>query len=215
MRLHRQTVFEMILFSWILFILCLSYPADGLLNTISASDKIIMELQRNMTKLQQQMGKTTLDQNRTIMELEQKLKVTAIEMNNTVEIINSLSVKVKEQNTTISKLSALVMDQNRTIRHFEQENNNQHIAEIDNRMNETFNAYELLLRDVVDRQKHHVNKTYSQTRALDQRVSDLGKQFHYLSLSILDAEKKTSLLNTSLQGESNLRRILAVGVEGV
>ena len=156
----------MLLFTWSLFFLCLSYTTDGLLNTISASDKIIMELQRNMTKLQQQTEKTVLDQNRKILE-----------MNNTIEtqqrMITSLTAQVKEQNTTISTL----------------------------RMNETFSAYQLILRDVVDRQNQHVNQTYNQIGVLDKTVSDLGKQFHYLSLSILDAEKKTSLLNTSLQGK--------------
>ena len=177
----------MLLFTWILFCLLSSYPTDSLLNTISASDQIIMELQRNVTKLQQQMGKTILDQNRTIFELEQNLKV----MNNTVatqqKIIDGLNAQVQEQNTTISKLKT------------------------DNKINETFSAYQVMLRDIVDRQNQHVNQSYNQIRVVDQRVSDLGKQFHYLSLSILDAEKKTSLLNTSLQGESNLRHSLAWG----
>ena len=157
----------MLLFSWILFFLCLSYTTNGLLNTISASDQIIMELQRNVTKLQQQMGKTILDQNRKILEMNNRLETQQ-------RMITSLTAQVKQQNTTISKI----------------------------RMNETFSAHQRILRE-------HVNQTYNQSHALDQRVSELGKQFHDISLSFLNAEKKTSLLNTSLQGESYLRHNLA------
>ena len=195
----------------------------SLLNTISVTEQNMMDLQRNMTKLQQKMGETILEQSRTISDLEQKLWVTAAEMNmmnNTVKdqqrVINSLQAQVLEQNATMSKL---VMDQNRTIENQHhrinalrqevqnqsqklsyQESYNQHLSETEDKMNRTFSAYQLILHDIVDRQNQQFDQSVNQTRVLDQKVTDLGKQFRYLSLSVLETEKKTSVLNKTLLG---------------
>ena len=74
-------------------------------------------------------------------------------------------------------------------------------SELDDKMNTSFSAYEVILHDIVDRHNHHVTLFNNQTRITNQRITDMGKQFHYLSLSVLADEKKTSLLNATLQGK--------------
>ena len=78
---------------------------------------------------------------------------------------------------------------------------NHHYSDNDGRMNATFSAYQQIIRDVVDKHNQYATHSDNQTQVLDQRVADLGKQLQYLSLSIVNARKEESVLNTALQGE--------------
>ena len=74
-------------------------------------------------------------------------------------------------------------------------------TELDTKMNNSFSAYEVILHDVVDRHNQHVAAFNNQTRLFDQKLADLGKQFHYLSLSVFSYDKKTAAMNETLNGE--------------
>ena len=77
-------------------------------------------------------------------------------------------------------------------------------TKIDSRMNQSFGAYQVILHDIVDKHNQHVSVFNNQSIALNQSVADLGKQFHYLSLSLLDTEKKYAAINASLTGTYEL-----------
>ena len=177
----------------------------------------ILDHNRTMTDLEEKY-KVIQDQNRTISDLTQKQRVTLVivgnqqrtvsEMNQTIREqhrkIERLETQSIEQNVTIMNLESLVLEMNQTIGNEQQrisDRCNEHYRNVDGRMNATFSAYQLILHDVVDKHNQYATQSDNQTRVLDQRVADLGKQFHYLSLSVGDARKEASILNTSLQGE--------------
>ena len=67
-------------------------------------------------------------------------------------------------------------------------------------MNQSFGAYEVILHDVVYKYNQLVSLISNQTRTLNHSVAELGRQFHYLTLSLLDAERKYAAINESLTG---------------
>ena len=161
--------------------------------------------------------------NATITEQRKKMENFDREQNLKSSIqqqkIEILDKQETEQNFTISNLLDIVVEQNQTINNQQIELNvlreqvmihnetiseqgalNKQIAQTDRGINDTFSAYQLILRDVVDKFYQHVNQSNNKTQAMDQKIADLRKQFQHLSLSLVDTEKKTSALNSSLEG---------------
>ena len=73
------------------------------------------------------------------------------------------------------------------------------ISEMNRRMNESFGAYQMILHDIMDTNNHHVSEFNSQSITVNKSVIDLRKQFHYLSLSLLDTEKNCAAINREVQ----------------
>ena len=192
------------------------HTMSDLNRTMSDLNRTMSDLNRTRSDLNQKQI-VIQNQNRQIFDLEQKQKVTLVivgnqqrtvsKMNQTIreqhQKIENLEIQSIEQNDTISKLESLVFKMNQTVGNEQQRTSdrcNEHYRNLDGRMNATFNAYELILRDVVEKHNQYTTQSDNQTRVLDQRVADLGQQLHYLVLSVGDARKEASVLNTSLQG---------------
>ena len=173
-----------------------------------------IQLQRNFTELQstmqqerfqsiehqQRLNQTIAAHQRRIENLEKeavdhnitsKLQQHRIVQLEKAEI--SLKQKIYELETGKMELNQTLIDINRTL--------NARQTEIDNRMNQSFGAYQVILHDIVDKHNHHVAVYNNQSIALNQSVADLSKQFHYLSLSFADSKKEYVVLNASFSGK--------------
>ena len=176
----------MFLFSVVL-LLCASFmPSEGLLNHIAVPEPyvkhMLLDMQRNITLLQQAMIARDVNQTQTMKS--QQMKIEELEIQN------------RENNRTIT-------EQQRKIEDFEKQGiqQSQVVKEIEERLNQNVSAYKTILQDIVDRQDKHVNEHNNQTHSLNQSITDLGKQLQYLTLSLLDMEKRTTRLNTSMNGK--------------
>ena len=155
-----------------ILLLFMLLPPESLLSKVSTSDeymdKIVGELQHNVTMLYQ----TVNNQQRKIEDLEKKNTDSKTEnaelLRNFTELQNT--IKTKEDKLVANFTTAC---QNLT-------------AELEGRMNQSYSAYQLLLNDVVDKLALLKNNSL----ALNKSFSDLTKQFHYVSLSVLDVDKR-------------------------
>ena len=141
-----------------------------------------LQRERNQSmELRQEMNKTIADQQLRIEYLEKE--IVEQNMTNTLqqEKVDTLESKNNETN-------------------IEQHRQRDEINTIGQRMNQSFGAYQVILHDVVDKYDHLVNLFNNGTRTLNQNVADLGRQFHYLSLSLLDVQRNYAAVNASLTG---------------
>ena len=110
----------------------------------------------------------------------------------------------------VSKLQQTIADQQQILEHLEKEivdhkrNNTLQQQRMDSRMNQSFGAYQLMLQDIEDKHNQHVSAYNNQSFAPNQSVADLAKQIHFLSLSLLDTEKKYAAINAKLTGKYGL-----------
>ena len=172
-------------------------------------DKLITELIQNITRLNEAMEAVAAREQTNMADLIKaniQLQQNFTKLQDTVQ---RERIESRRQNKTI-------IDQQRTIEHLRQRIDelehgnfqqnqtlmdfNLHQTEMDIRMNETFGAYQVILHDIVDKHNQHVSVYNNQSIALNQSVSDLGKQLHYLSLSLSDTEKNCVAINASLTG---------------
>ena len=187
--------------------------------TVTEMNKTIIDQKQTIDSLERQnmyYNATITDQRWKMENLDREQNVKSRIQQTKIEILEQQET---EQNFTISNLLDIVVVQNQTINNQQIELNvlreqvmihnetiseqgalNKQIAQTDRGINDTFSAYQLILRDVVDKFYQHVNQSNNKTQAMDQKMADLRKQFQYLSLSLVDTEKKTSALNSSLEG---------------
>ena len=195
-------------FLGLIFVVFVVIPIESLLNPGQTD---YMDLQHNFTTFQKQIEAKVLDlqrnANRTISDLEQKLTLAldaiAKQQNTATKQEQRLNQTTADQQQKIGQLEELVSKQNQTI--VKQQHT---IDTLSQQVNKRLSAYQVVLHDVVDRHNQQVDMYKNQTRILDKGIADLGKQVHDLSMSVLDAEKKTTLLNTTLQGKYVLPFIL-------
>ena len=164
--------------------------------TITAQRLKILELEQK----QKTSAAMIMEQNKTIVNQEQKIadqdkKIVMLENNMTnidrrSRLFEQTADNLKlRQNATIIKTTVELQEVDRQ--------HQQKISEIDGRLNQSFSSYEVILHDVVNKQNQYAATYTNQTRTLNQSVVGLSKQFHYLALSIQDAERRTTLLINS------------------
>ena len=172
-------------------------------------DKLVTELIQNVSRLNQAMDTATAREQANMADLikaniQLQQKFTKLQ-----ETIQRERNESQHQNETIHDQLRIIEHLRQRIDELENDNlqQNQTLADInlrqtemDSRMNQTFAAYQMILDDTVDKHNHHVTLYKNQSRTLNRSVADLGKQFHYLSLSLLDTEKKCVAINASLTG---------------
>ena len=185
---------------------CLRFT-EGLLHPVTGSngqtDKIIQDLQRNFSTFQHDMelqlslirqkqtneflvqNQTITAQRLKILELEQKQKISNA-------VIMEQNKTIANQDKGLIESMRIVVEQNKTITDQQQK-----ISEMEGRLNLTFSSYEVMIHDVVEKQNQNSATYTNQIRTLNQSAAGLSKQFHYIALSIQDAERRTTLLNDS------------------
>ena len=169
----------MILLCEVIIVIFAAFPwTECLLNpgTISGGhqDKLVTELIQNVSRLNQAFD-----------------AAAAREQTNMANLIKE-NIQLHKN---VSKLQRTIADQQQRLDHLEKEK-----QQLDNRMNQSFGAYQLMLQDIVDKHNQQTSLINNQSVALNQDVANLGKQFHYLSLSLSDTEKKCTAINASLMG---------------
>ena len=160
--------------------------------------KIIDNQQEQMSELEMKM----LEQNQTIMDQQLTLKAIPDQQRKIFEI----EARQKQQNQKMlnqqSQITPLRQDMGYLKQNMsDQQTLNQHFIGVEARMNESLSAYQVILHDLVDRQNQQAESSDNKTRDFNRSFADLVKQFHYLSLSVLDADKKMGLLNASIYGK--------------
>ena len=174
--------------------------------TITAQRQKILELEQK----QKSSVSMITEQNKNITNLEKKVED---QDKKNVKLENILNYNItnldRKSNVLEQTVDSLKLSQNAAINittvggleeiHMQQQ---QKISEIEGRLNQSFGSYEVILHDVVDKQNQHAATYTNQIRTLNQSAAVLNKQFHYLALSVQDAEKKTNLLNTTLNRKS-------------
>ena len=171
------------------------------------STAMMMECNKTVTNLEQKIidqdkeiadqDKKNADQDKTIANQDNKIVMLENTLNHNVTGLDSKQNVLEQavdqlklsQNATINMTSVRELDKLRL--------QQQKIAEIEGRLNQSFGSYEVLLHDVIDKQNQYAATYTSQIRTLNLSAAGLSNQFHYLALSVQDAEKKTNLLNTS------------------
>ena len=154
-----------------MLLLFMLLPQESLFSKVSTSDeymdKIVGDLQHNVTMLYQ----TVNYQQRKIEDLEKKYTDSRTE---NTELLRNFT---ELQNTIKTREDKLVANLTTAYQSL--------TAELEGRMNQSFSAYQILLHDAVDKLAPLQNNSL----ALNKGFSDLTKQFHYVSLSVLDVEK--------------------------
>ena len=186
------------------------------------SAAMMMERNKTVTNLEQKIidqdqkiadqDKKITDQDKKIADQDKKIadqdKTSTDQDNKIVMLENTLNHNVtglnRKQNVLEQAVDHLMLSQNATINitssreldeiHLQQ----QEIAEMERRWNQSFSSYEVILHDVVDKQNEHAATYTNKIQTLNQSAARLSQQFHYLALSVQNAEKMTNLLNTSL-----------------
>ena len=143
-----------------------------------------------------------LKQNKTISD--QQLAIDAIpdQQRRLLEI----EARQKQQNQTMihqqSQIRPLQQDMEYLKQNMsDQQTLNEHFVGVEARMNESLSAYQVILHDLVDKQNQQAELSDNKSRGINRNFADLAKQFHYLSLSVLGANKKMGLLNASVSGK--------------
>ena len=119
--------------------------------------------------------------------------------------IYDLDKQVSEHNQTISDQQPKIQTLQEQVKHLElnvsdQQNFNQHVLGIEGKVNDSFSAYQVILHDLVDRYNQQSALNDNRTHDLNKSIADQGKQFHYLSLSLLDSQNKLAQFNSSFSG---------------
>ena len=157
------------------------------------STAMMMEQNKNITNLEQKItdqDKTIADQDKKIVILENTLNNNVTRLDRTQNVLEQAVDNLRlSQNATINTTNMRELEQI----HLQQ----QKISEIEGRLNQSFGSYEVILHNVVETQKLYATANTNQIRTLNQSAIGLSKQFHYLALSVQDAEKRTHLLNDS------------------
>ena len=163
------------------------------------------------------------EQNRTLTEKGQEVSELGIQIKNqsqaildhqlAIETIPDQKRKILEIEAQQFKENQTIMNQQSEIRVMEEDvkilaknySDQQTFTKVfigtQNRMNESLAAHRVILHDLVDRFNEQASLYDNRTHDLNRSMTDLGKQFHYLSLSVLDSEKKLAQLNATLSGE--------------
>ena len=163
--------------------------------TITSQQQTINELEKeladhNMTSIAQQqriaeLGRAEIHHNKTLSEQQRTMN----ELQNDKLVLNKILISNRQK---LDYLESTGININRTFHLYQ--------TEMDSKMNQSFGAYQVILHDIVDKHNQDVTVYNNQSIALNQSVADLGKQLHYLSLSLLDTEKKCIAINASLTG---------------
>ena len=174
--------------------------------TITAQRQKILELEQK----QKSSVSMITEQNKNITNLEKKVEDQDKKIVMLENILNYNITNLDRKNNVLEQtVDSLKLSQNAAINittvggleeiHIQQQ---QKISEIEGRLNQSFGSYEVILHDVVDKQNLYAATYTNQIRTLNESAALLNKQFHYLALSVQDAEKKTNLLNATLNRKS-------------
>ena len=164
--------------------------------TINTQREEIKELEKqkeetftNMSVLQNWYEMLLKSKNETIAEQQQKivLEIERTQRRNISDVENTCkSFEQKVTKTVLAIVAGL------------EKHRDQKMSELEGRLNQTFSTYELILRDVMDKENNHFVLYSGQISRLNQNVTYLVDQFHNLSQAAKDDETQIRLLKATL-----------------
>ena len=193
----------------------LSVQIEAKINQSLSANKVILHDDKRRRQIPVQNSNQTLSQSfadltnffnfvsMSVLDIEKKVA-------NEQRKLSDLDKQVSEHNRTISDQQLKLQRLEQQVNHLElnvsdQQTFNQHALGTKSKVNDSLTAHQVFLHDLVDRFNEQTTLYDNMTGDMNSSIADLNKQVRYLSLSVMDSEKKLAQLNASLSGQYGTR----------